>query len=230
MSKVILERCCGNCEWSISPENEEEIMKENHYEEDDPNRPRAGDCCLGREHNENYFCDSHEYNSSALEIYTFYDDKYLGQGYFVVSLYDNNVIKFFKLYRTGTYGDYNYGIMVYEYDIVKSDLCTSITFEVRKSDNEVLHKAITIFANALGDDVIWSIDNKSFMTANGYEYSTCLYFTGSKDSKIIDVKIDNNNDRIYKLIEHLFRNMAVTTKNMANDKIYGKVRKITKKM
>ena len=231
MGKVILKRCCGNCEWSISSECEEEIMKENHYEEDDPNRPRAGDCCLGIEHDENYCCDSHDYISSCLQTYTFYEDKYLGPGYFIVSLYDEYVIKFFKIYRTGTYGDYNYGIMVYEYDPIKTDLRTGITFEIRRSDNEVLYKAITIFANALGDEVIWSIDKKNLLTTNVFEYSTCLYFTGSKDSEFIDIQIDQNtDDRIFKLVEHLYRNLAVTTMNRANNEIYGKVRKITKKM
>ncbi len=229
MGKVILKRCCGNCEWSISPECEEEIMKENHYEEDDPNRPRAGDCCLGRDHDENYYCDSHEYISSCIETYTFYEEKYLGPGFFVVSEYDENVIKFLKLYRNGTYGNYDYGIMAYEYDPIKKELCTGITFEIGRSDNEVLYKAITIFARELGADVIWCTDEKSFMTTNVYEYSTSLYFTGSKDSKIIDVKINNKNDRIYKLIEHLYRNMAVVTANMTDEEVYKKVRTITKK-
>lgn len=231
MGKVILKRCCGNCEWSISPENEEEIMKENHYEEDDPTRPRAGDCCIGREHNGNYVCDSHEYISNCLQTYSFYEDKYLGPGYFIVTLYDDNVIKFLKLYRTGTYGNYNYEIIAYEYDSIKQDLCNGISFEIRKSDNEVLHKAITIFANFLNDNVVWSTDKNDFMTANVYKYSTCLYFTGSKDSKIIDIKIDKNNDyRLYRLVEHLYRNMAVATMNKSNDEVYGKVRKITKKI
>lgn len=230
MGKVILKRCCGNCEWSISSENEEEIMEENHYEKDDPTRPRAGDCCIGREHNGNYVCDSHEYIANCLQTYTFFEDKYLGPGYFVVSLYDDNVIKFLKLYRTGSYYDYNYGIMVYEQDPIKKELRTGITFEINKIDSEVLYKAITIFANALGDDVIWSTDKKNFMSANVYKYSTCLYFTGSKDSKVIDIKIDNKNDKIYKIIEHLYRNMAVTTMNQSNDEVYGKVRKITKKI
>lgn len=229
MNNVILKRCCGNCEWSISPECEEEIMKENHYEEDDPNRPRAGDCCLGRERDENYFCDSHEYISGSLETYTFYEDKYLGHGYFVVSLYDDNVIKFLKLYRTGTYGNYNYGIRVYEYDPIKSELCTGITYEIGKSDNESLYKAITIFANVLGDNVVWDIDKINFMSSNVYEYSTSLYFTGRKDSEFIDIRIDNKDEKIYKLVEYLYRNMAVVTRNMADNEMYKKVRIITKK-
>ena len=230
MVNVVLKRCCGNCEWSISPECEEEIMKENHYDENDPNRPRAGDCCLGREHDENYFCDSHEYISSCLENYAFYEDKYLGPGYFIVTRYDENIIKFLKLYRTGTYGNYNYGIMAYEYDPMKVMEKTGITLDVRNSDGEVLYKAITIFAKALGKSVIWDIDRKHFMSSTIYKYSTILCFVGNNDSNFINIRIDNKKDRIYKLIEHLYRNMAVTTMNQRNNEAYEKVKKITKKI
>ena len=178
MKKAILKRCCGNCEWSISPENEEEIMKENHYEKDDPTRPKAGDCCIGREHNGNYVCDSHEYISNCLQTYTFFEDKYLGPGYFIVSLYDDNVIKFLKLYRTGTYGNYNYGFKVYEYDLKNSGKVDGSFFEVAKNDNEALYMALTIFAEALRGNVIWDKNDAGFMTSQVYEHSTALYFTG----------------------------------------------------
>ena len=230
MINSIIKRCCGNCDWNISPECEEEIMKENHYDENDPNRPRAGDCCLGREHDENYFCDSHEYISSCLENYAFYEDKYLGPGYFIVTRYDENIIKFLKLYRTGTYGNYNYGIMAYEYDPMKVMGKTGITLDVRNSDGEVLYKAITIFAKALGKSVIWDIDSKHFMSSTIYKYSTILCFVGNNDSNFINIRIDNKKDRIYKLIEHLYRNMAVTTMNQRNNEAYEKVKKITKKI
>ena len=114
MEDVILKRCCGNCEWSISPECEEEIMKENHYEEDDPTRPRAGDCCLGIEHNGCFACEHHEYISGGLETYVFYDDNDKLPGYYVVSEYYDHIIKYLKLYRTGVYGNYSYGIKAYE--------------------------------------------------------------------------------------------------------------------
>jgi len=54
-------KCCANCEWSISPELEEEILEEQGYQEDDINRPHAGDCVIGMEHDENYYCSSHQY-------------------------------------------------------------------------------------------------------------------------------------------------------------------------
>ena len=54
-------KCCSNCEWSISPELEDEIKEEQRYDENDPNRPHAGDCVIGMKPNKNYYCDSHQY-------------------------------------------------------------------------------------------------------------------------------------------------------------------------
>lgn len=63
-------KCCANCEWGISPELEEEIMAEQGYKEDDPNRPHAGDCVIGMKHDEKYYCSSHLY----IQGYEKYDD------------------------------------------------------------------------------------------------------------------------------------------------------------
>ncbi|MBE6153030.1 MAG: hypothetical protein E7166_02215 [Firmicutes bacterium] len=54
-------KCCSNCEWSISPELEDEIKEEQRYDENDLNRPHAGDCVIGMKPNKNYYCDSHQY-------------------------------------------------------------------------------------------------------------------------------------------------------------------------
>ena len=85
-----MSRCCGNCEWSISPELEEQIMEEQSYDENDPNRPRAGDCCIGQEHNDGFFCSHHIYVSGMEEYknYVLYDDEYMGPGYLIVSKID----------------------------------------------------------------------------------------------------------------------------------------------
>lgn len=54
-------KCCANCEWSISPELEDEIMEEQRYKEADPNRPHAGDCVILMNPDNNYYCESHQY-------------------------------------------------------------------------------------------------------------------------------------------------------------------------
>lgn len=60
--------CCANCVWIISPTDEEEILRENsEYKEDDPNRPQAGDCAIGEEHDKNYWCPSFKGNLPFLE-------------------------------------------------------------------------------------------------------------------------------------------------------------------
>lgn len=60
-------RCCGNCFWSFSPEDENELRSEYHGEDYDldDNTPKAGDCSIGCIHNENYYCNSHSYNESS---------------------------------------------------------------------------------------------------------------------------------------------------------------------
>lgn len=57
-------RCCGNCEWSFSPLEEDELRREYHGEDYDmdANTIKAGDCALGCVHNKDYYCPSHTYN------------------------------------------------------------------------------------------------------------------------------------------------------------------------
>ena len=57
-------RCCGNCFWSFSPEDEEELRREYHGEDYDMDEsaPKAGNCSIGCIHNKDYYCPSHSYN------------------------------------------------------------------------------------------------------------------------------------------------------------------------
>lgn len=231
MREITFERCCGNCEWSISPENEKDIMIENDYDEDDPTRPRAGDCCLGLEHDENYFCKHHTYISGGFETYAFYDEKDLGPGYYVVSEYYDHIIRYFKLYRTGKYGNYSYGIRVYEINPITSDGTLSISFEIAKVDNQLLYKLFSIFAKALGDNCIWN--NNGFMSTCDYDSGVDIKFTkvmndNEKDNNFINIIVKcDKEDRNYRLMEHLYRNMAVATCNMNNEDSVRKVRRIS---
>lgn len=228
MDKVIVERCCGNCEWSISPDNEHDIMIENSYEEDDPTRPRAGDCCLGIEHNCDYVCSNHEYLSGGLETYSFYDDSDMNPGYYVVCTYCDHILKYFKLYRNGERGIYSYSFSVVDFYPIKNEIVKGVSFEISKEDNELLYTAITTFAKALNDSVIWDNGNKSFMSVNVYDCSTGLYFTGTNEKDVIDVEISDINNINYKLIVDLFRKMEVVTSNRCDEVIRGKIRKLNK--
>lgn len=229
MDKIIIDRCCGNCEWSISPSDEVAIMKENNYDEDDITRPRAGDCCLSVEHNGKYVCSNHDYLSSGLKVYAFYEEKDLGPGYYVVNTYYDHVIKFFKLYRTGKYGEYCYGIRAYDLYPINNEMVNGISFEIGKIYNELLYNVITIFANNIDNNIIWSADKNNFISVNTYEHSTCLYFNGSIDNNFIDIKINyDKNNKNYKLIQLLFRNLAAITANMKNEEVAKKVRKLSR--
>ena len=62
-------RCCGNCFWSFSPQDEEELRSEYHGEDYDldANTPKAGDCSMGMVHNKDYYCASHSYNDYSVD-------------------------------------------------------------------------------------------------------------------------------------------------------------------
>lgn len=81
-------RCCGNCFWSFSPEDEEELRREYHGEDYDMDEsaPKAGNCSIGCIHNKDYYCPSHSYNEYS-NWYQYYlslnIDKYVS-----IDLYD----------------------------------------------------------------------------------------------------------------------------------------------
>lgn len=234
MNEYVVNRCCGNCEWCISPENEKDIMIENHYDEDDLTRPRAGDCCLGCEHDNNYFCNNHSYISSGLNTYAFYDEKDLGPGYYVVSEYYDNIIRYFKLYRTGEYNNYNYGIRVYEINPITNDDILGISFDIEKADNQLLYKLFSIFAKALGDNVIINYDCNNYISTCDYNNGVQIKFSKvmngkDLDNNYIDIVFEcNREDRSYRLIEHLFRNLAAVTMNKKENIYIKKIRSISK--
>lgn len=82
---------CGNCEWSFSENDVENIMKELNYDEDIINRPIVGDCCLSIFHNGNYVCDEHSYIKDSL-TWIIYDEKQHEICYFLTAKYDEENI------------------------------------------------------------------------------------------------------------------------------------------
>lgn len=68
-------RNCGNCNWSISKELEEELRNEyigENYDEDS-NTLKAGDCCLAKEKNKYFYCNSHDFEKNS-NIYYLYEN------------------------------------------------------------------------------------------------------------------------------------------------------------
>ena len=155
-------KCCANCEWSISPECEDEIIREQHYSEEDLNRPKAGDRVWGYSHNGKFVCDNHKYIEVGIETYVLYDDKYLGEGYFIISEYYNQIIKFIKIYKTNYFGLPSYSIRGYEVDSVDTDDRNFREIEISVDRKTELFDIISSFANSLNNDRLYALDPKHY--------------------------------------------------------------------
>lgn len=155
-----MSRCCGNCEWSISPQMEEQILIEQGYDEDDMTRPLAGDCCIGQVHDENYCCPHHLYIEGMEEYknYVFYDEEYLGQGCLIVSKIDDEIIKFVKIssYGEGCYPIFS--IRAYEKDCVDNPNQEFRKIQIDVKQDEVLYDIFYKFMASLNKNKILSID------------------------------------------------------------------------
>lgn len=55
-----MDKCCANCFWSFN-EFDEQDLPDTEYAEDGINKPKAGDCVLGIDHNSTYVCNEHSY-------------------------------------------------------------------------------------------------------------------------------------------------------------------------
>ena len=103
---------CTNCEWNISPV-EEEIIREQRHIEGDSSRQKKG--IHGNVHNNKFACEYHTYCGIDKDnTYVLYDDKYLGPGYFIITEYNGEIIKFLKIYITNNNGIIGYSIRGYE--------------------------------------------------------------------------------------------------------------------
>lgn len=157
-------KCCGNCEWSISPETEREILEEQCYDEDDVNRPRAGDCCIGMQHNGNYYCDSHLYIEGTEEYTNFviYDEEYLGKGYIIVTKLDDEIVKFVKISIYSENGFPFFSIRGYEMKSSDSPNEEFRKINITVKQNELLYELLHNFGKKLNNKKIYSIDSNVY--------------------------------------------------------------------
>jgi hypothetical protein len=166
-------KSCANCEWSISPELEEAIMEEQRYKEDDPDRPHAGDCCLGMDHGKNYICDAHTFicGMEEYENYVFYDDQYLGPGYIIISKLDEEIVRFMKISSYGEGGMPTFLIRGFEKDSIDKDddILRKIYFSIQK--NDPLYDLISELSRTTVSKRIYSID--SSVQGEKYFQATC---------------------------------------------------------
>lgn len=153
-------RCCANCEWSISPKLEDAIMKEQGYNENDLDRPHAGDCVLGITHDENFCCKEHSYieGMEEYENFIFYDETYLGAGYLIISTLDEEIQKFMKIIIVNNSGFPYLMIRGFEkdsYDDLKEKF-RKIEFTFQKE--EPAYEIVSKLAKSLNDKSVYSID------------------------------------------------------------------------
>lgn len=235
---MVIEKCCANCEWHISPEDEEEIMKKEHYKEDDPNRPKAGDCSWGYNHNGKYVCDNHKYIDVMLSTDILYDDKYLGKGFFIITKYCNEIIRFVKIYRTGSYDLPSYSVRAYEIGSVDTDNKGFREMAIEASKEDALFEAISSFADSLNWKCLYSLDKSQYgqnnLSAEVYKNTAFLVFTKGMSgvmpgANFVDIELgDHLTCKNYEAVSLLFRDLAKISQGQAETKTIKKILKISK--
>lgn len=108
-------------------------------------------------------CRLHQYKSgfNNEKNYVLYDDKYLGEGYFIINEVNNKIRKFIKIYITNLHGFPHYALRVYGVESRDSDEndYTNIEFVFRnEEDNETgLYEVFLELAKNINGK-IYSID------------------------------------------------------------------------
>ena len=219
-------RCCGNCFWSFSPQDEEEL---DGYSEYDINKPKAGDCCIGQDHGENYCCSHHDYidGMEEYENYVLYDDSYLGPGYLIVSKLDSEIVKFIKIGSYGDGGFPNFFIRAYEKDRVDDSKQKFRTITITVNKEEPLYNVISNFAKSLNGGQIKSIDShmqginnlsaKSYISEASLIVSKDVY--GVKHSTdFVDIFAgDNDSCEFYSELSTFYNGLSTITVQKTND-------------
>lgn len=221
-----MSKCCANCFWCFTPEDEEYLEG---YSEDAPNRPKAGDCCIGQEHDNNYYCSSHSYieGMEEYETYVLYDDKYLGPGYLIVSKLDDEIVRFMKISSVGEGGFPCFSIRAYEKGSIDKpdEEFREIRFDV--NSDEPLYNILSDFAFSLGGRIIRS--NDSLSQGNNHLYAEVgtdiAYLLVVKDvygvkhsTDFVDISVgDNDSCECYPEIMNFYNNLSTIAVGKTND-------------
>ena len=177
-------RCCGNCEWSISSLDEKDII----IDENESNIPNVGDCALSIDHNGRYICDEHTYISDGIKNYILHDNFYFGEGYFIISEYNGQIVKFIKFYKISD-GFPAYAIRAYETTFDDNKSLNHLRIELNR-DNTLdinLLKIFMDFASSIGNNVIRDYDSFDIGKST-------LSMISSEDSVIIDLYKNDSED------------------------------------
>lgn len=161
-------RNCGNCFWSFSPADEEALREEYHGEDYDldDNNPKAGDCCLGVDHNNKYYCSSHSY-SEFCEDCEEYESLGISE-YISIDLYNAikaswsdktrafDVDEVTALRYPSIYQDDITALFIY--DLFGGEICCDIYEEARHYYNVIDGNIIDLTRDYFGDEEPWNCD------------------------------------------------------------------------
>lgn len=122
-------RCCDNCiygSYALDCNNGTEAMYCGIYEYENELKP-------------NDVCSEHQFidGLSNEKNYVLYDDKYLGEGYFIINEVDDKIVKFMKIYTINNEGFPHYCLRVFgieSKDNPDSDY-TNIEFTFRSTED-----------------------------------------------------------------------------------------------
>lgn len=158
-------RYCSNCFWGFNEEDERNLEG---YKEDDPNRPQAGDCCLGMDSNL-CTCSYHEYIDGLEEYETFieYDETYYGSGYFIITKLDDEIVRFMKISSFSEGESSKFKVIGYEKNLDENS--HKLVFKV--SSEHPLYEILCKLNKSIGKDKLYSIDKSygdSFLEINSY--------------------------------------------------------------
>lgn len=217
-------RYCGNCEWSISSLCEEEMMFEYDYDVDEQTIPKIGDCLLSMDHGGRYVCREHNYIGKGISNYLLYDDTYLGPVYFIVTGYNDEIVKFIKLYQMGD-GFPGYAIRAYDVDLSERRY---IGFELSKTNtcDDKLLDVINSFILKVGNLGVAG----TFELHNDGDVTFITAFSNyDSGNNYIDVYLgDYNTCPFYKDISLLFRDLAWVSLNKSDENTMKRIRKYSK--
>lgn len=237
-----MERTCSNCEWCISPEMEENIIEEQGYDIDDPSRPVAGDCCLGKKGKDKSIttCSSHCYIYGMEEFtnYVVYDEEYLGEGYLLISKLDNDVIKFMKISCEETNGFLSFSIRGFEKDAKDSPNSKYRKIQFTISSDDALYETLYQLSIALDGNKVYSIDKSSHgenhLEVNSYlgevEFNLVKDVFGVKmPTDFIDIYIgDQVLCECYDAVSCFYKGLSKHSKDIADEDTIKQILKLSK--
>ena len=228
-------RCCANCFWGFTEDDENNLEG---YDEYDLNKPKAGDCCIGQEHDENYCCKEHQYidGMEEYENIILYDEEYLGKGYLIVSKLDNKIIKFLKICKFEENEFPQYFIRAYEKDRVDNPNEEFRDIIISTLDDDPLYDVIRNFTININREKINTIDvfnqGKNYMEADYslFDASLTLYkdvYGVKHATDFIDITIgDNYTCNYYQAITTFYNDLSKISKGKTKEEDIKKLLKI----